>query len=198
MGERQIKHQVSLYAYDLIMFIATVASDLSLASRIFDVFEGASRLRCNLSKCQIAPIRCEESQVNLATSFSPCAVVEFPIRYLGIPLSITSLPKSAWQYLIDKVADRLSVWKGNLMHRSGRLTLIKSTLSAVPVHKTISLELPAWVRKGLIKIMRGFLWTGTESVQGDKCAVAWNQVQRPFAAGGLDVLDFGGLRLRWL
>jgi hypothetical protein len=55
------------------------------------------------------------------------------------------------------VVDRLTVRKGNLMHRSGRLTLIKSTLSAVPVHMAISLELPAWVRKALIRIMRGFL-----------------------------------------
>jgi hypothetical protein len=69
--------------------------------------------------------------------------VEFPIRYLGIPLSITKLPKTAWQYLIDSVADKLSSWKGAMIYRSGRLTLIKTTLSAVPVHTAISLELPA-------------------------------------------------------
>jgi hypothetical protein len=40
----------------------------------------------------------------------------------------------------------------------------------------ISLELPAWIRNALVKIMRVFLWTGTEVVQGGKCAVAWNLV----------------------
>jgi hypothetical protein len=143
MGAQQIKHRLSLYADDLIMFIALVTSDLSMASGILELFEGASGLQFNLSKCQIAPIRCDKTQVNLTTSYFPCAVVEFPIRYLGIPLSITKLPKTAWQYLIDSVADKLSSWKGAMIHRSGRLTLIKTTLSAVPVHTAISLELPA-------------------------------------------------------
>jgi hypothetical protein len=88
------------------------------------------------------------------------------------------------------------------MHRSGRLTLIKSTLSAVLVHTTICLELPAWVCKALIKIMRGFLWTGTEAVHGAKCVVAWNQVQCPLSIGGLGIPDLDqmgmALQFRWL
>jgi hypothetical protein len=89
------------------MFIASVTSDHSLTSGILELFEGASGHQCNLSKCQIVPIRCDEAQVNLTTSFFPCAVVEFPVRYLGIPFSITKLPKTAWQYLIDNVVDKL-------------------------------------------------------------------------------------------
>jgi hypothetical protein len=128
--------------------------------------------------------------VNLATNYFRCAVVEFPIRYLGIPLSITKLPKTACRYLIDSVADKLPAWKVSMMHISGRLTLIKSTVSAVPIHTAICLELSAWVRKALIKIMRGFLWTGTEAVQ------------RPLPEGGLCIPDLENmgmaLRLTWL
>jgi hypothetical protein len=202
MGVRQIKHRLSLYVDNLIMFIALVDSDLGLTSGILEVFEGASGLRCNLSKCQIALIRCEEFQVNLATNFFSCVMVEFPVRYLGIPLSTSKLPKSTWQYPIDSVADNLPAWKGSLMHRSGRLTLIKSTLSAMPVHTAICLELPAWVRKALIKIMRGFLWSSTEVVHGVKCAVAWKWVQCPLSTDGLSIPDLDRmgmvLRLRWL
>jgi hypothetical protein len=50
--------------------------------------------------------------------------------------------------------------------------------------------------------MRGFLRTGIEAVHGGKCLVAWNQVQRLLAAGGLGILDLElmgkALRLRWL
>jgi hypothetical protein len=98
MGVHQIKHRVSLHANDLIIFIAPVTSDLNLMSDIMEAFEGVPGLICNLSKCQIAPIRREEAQVNLATSYFPCVVVESPIRYLGLPLSVTKLPKSAWQH----------------------------------------------------------------------------------------------------
>jgi hypothetical protein len=69
-------------------------------------------------------------------------VTSLPIRYLSIPLSVTKLPRSAWQLLIDSVADKLPTWKGKLLHKSGRTMLIKSTLAAVPVHTSIGLELP--------------------------------------------------------
>jgi hypothetical protein len=39
------------------------------------------------------------------------------------------------------------------------------------------------------KIMKGFLWTGTEVVQGGKCCVAWSRVQRPLELGILGVMD---------
>jgi hypothetical protein len=182
MGVRQIKHRVSLYAYDLIIFISPVASDLSLVNGIFQAFREAWGLRCNFNKCQITPIRCDDAQISLTIEFFPCAVVEFPIRYLGIPLSTTKLLKSSWHSLIDKVADKLPVWKGNLMHKSRRLTLIKTTLSAVPIHSAISLEFPAWVLKALIKLMREFLWMGMEVVPGGRCSVTWSQVQHPLAS----------------
>jgi hypothetical protein len=125
LATRQIKHRVSLYADDLIMFIVPVASDLSLANEIFKLFREASGTRWNFNKCQVAPIRCSEEHISLATQLFPYVVVDFPIRYLGIPLSTTSLPNSAWYSLIDRVVDKMPVWKGNLMHKSGRLTLIK-------------------------------------------------------------------------
>jgi hypothetical protein len=71
----------------------------------------------------------------------------------------------------------------------------------VLVHTAISLEFRAWVRKALIKVMRGFLSTGTEAVHGAKCAVAWNQVQRPLVDGlGIHALEKMGtmLQLRWM
>jgi hypothetical protein len=82
-----------------------------------------------------------------------------PAALFGNPAVVSSLPKAAWQRLIEAMADRFPAWKGHLIHKSGRLALIKSTLAAVPV-QTIGLELPAWVRKHVVKTMHCFLWTG--------------------------------------
>jgi hypothetical protein len=67
-------------------------------------------------------------------SIFPYQLTGFPMRYLGIPLSVTKLPKLVRQPLIDQVVDRLPVWKGSLMNHASRLTLIKSTLSALLVY----------------------------------------------------------------
>jgi hypothetical protein len=79
------------------------------------------------------------------------------IKYLGIPLSIGKLPKSAFQLLVDKLADKLLAWRGHLMHRSGHLTLIKTTLASISAYTAISHAFPPWVVIAFIKIFHAFL-----------------------------------------
>jgi hypothetical protein len=50
------------------------------------------------------------------------------------------------------------------MHQSGRLILIKTASVAILVYISISIGLPPWVLKALVKIMKAFLWTGTKDV----------------------------------
>ena len=121
---RSIPHRASLYADDLIMFISPEESDINLIKEILGLFEGASGLACNMSKCQIVPIRCQQQHIDLAQACFPCIISGFPLKYLGIPLSPHKLPKSALQPMLDKMADYLPVWKGQLLNRSGRLALI--------------------------------------------------------------------------
>jgi hypothetical protein len=86
------------------------------------------------------------------------------------------------------------------MNMSGRLALIRFTLSAIPIYVSIGMGLPGWVHNVLIKLMKVFLWSG--EVQGGKCLIAWHIVQCPRQLGGLGVLDLKlfskALRLRWL
>jgi hypothetical protein len=75
----------------------------------------------------MAAIRCNDNQKQLVALIFPCQQMDFPIKYLGIPLSIGKLPRSAPQPLLDKVANKLPVWKGSMMSQSGMLVPVKST-----------------------------------------------------------------------
>jgi hypothetical protein len=134
LGLRSLQHRACLYADDLVLLICLRQQDLLTLWQILEIFQGASGLGYNLDNCQMASIRCMDDQWQLVASLFPCQQVEFPITYLGIPLSMGKLQRVVWQRLIDKVADKLSTWKGALMHCAGRLALIKSTLSAVPIY----------------------------------------------------------------
>ncbi|CAO2194169.1 unnamed protein product [Urochloa humidicola] len=88
------------------------------------------------------------------------------------------------------------------MNKSGRLTLVKFTLSTMPIYLTMCDQLPPWVIKELDAIRRNFLWTGTDKAVRGKNAVAWLTVCRPKELGGLGVIDLklSGIALstRWL
>jgi hypothetical protein len=72
----------------------------------------------------------------------------------------------------------------------------------IPIYVSISLQLPLWVHKALQKVLKAFLWTGTDVISGGKCLVAWSQVQWPMHLGRLGVLDLClmgiALQVRWL
>jgi hypothetical protein len=79
------------------------------------------------------------------------------------------------------------------MNMSGRLTLVKTTLSTIPLYTPFNVELPPWLIKSMNKMMKCFLWLGIEVVQRGKCLVSWSKVQRLLELGGLGVLD-----LKWM
>jgi hypothetical protein len=92
------------------------------------------------------------------------------------PLLVTKLPNMVLQPLFDKMANKLLAWNGNHMNSNGRLALVKSTLSVMPIYVSVSLGLLSWVLRAMAKIMKPFLWTSTDIIQGGKCLVVWSRV----------------------
>jgi hypothetical protein len=62
------------------------------------------------------------------------ALVSLPCKYLGLPLSLGKLCREDGQKLTAKVAAKLPRWKGRLLNKSRRLTLVISVLSSVVVY----------------------------------------------------------------
>jgi hypothetical protein len=58
-----LPRRTSLYADDMVLFLSLVARDLLLTKCILSLFEKASGLGCNMGKCQMVLIRCEDNQV---------------------------------------------------------------------------------------------------------------------------------------
>lgn len=112
-------------------------------------------------------------------------VEPFPCTYLGLPLGLRKLSATKLQCLVDKVANKLQLWSASMLSSGGRLTLVRSTLCAIPVYSMMSLDLPMKTIDGIDKICRGFLWKGRTDVRGEHCLVAWQSVCSPMELGGL-------------
>jgi hypothetical protein len=193
---------MSLYADDVVLFCHPSHDDTAAVRELLHIFGLASGLRVNYSKSSAALINCTDDDVAAVSAGLGCPVVEMPITYLGIPLTIRRPTRAQMQPTIDRVAAKLPTWKAHLMDKAGRLKLVKSVLSAIPIHQLL-VHAPDKQTLHLIeKIERGFLWAGRKEAHGGSCHVNWGTVCRPIDRGGLGVLNLDkagiALRLRWL
>jgi hypothetical protein len=147
-----IKFRLSLYVNDLVIFLVLEKKDIRLARAILEFFASAFGLHTNLSKCQFSPIKCIDDHIARVTHWFPCQLVRFPCRYLGIPLLIYKLKKGDLIPLVDAVADRLPVWKSKFKSKVGRIMLTKVTLTTIPIHVSIAVEVSPWIYKEINKI----------------------------------------------
>jgi hypothetical protein len=132
LGAPTIKHQISLYVDDVVVFVLPVEHKLLLIKAVLDLFFKDMGLAANCTKSQVFPIRCETPHMDLISELLGYTVGSLPCTYLGIPFSPGRLPRAAMQPLVDKVANQIPSWKGRLLNRSGRLILMNLLFAPYP------------------------------------------------------------------
>jgi hypothetical protein len=94
--------RVSLYADDVVMFLGPHRNELLLIKEILRIFGAASGLVTSIRKSSVTPIRCQEQHMEVVHYTLPCSMVNFPCKYLGLPLSARKLSKIEFLLLIEK------------------------------------------------------------------------------------------------
>ena len=121
-------------------------------------FENVSGLKINYDKSEMYPLNLSDSDSAELASILGCTISTLPLTYLGVPINNKSLTDIDGQILIDKIEKRLQGWKGSLLSLGGRVTLLNSVLSAIPLYWLSIYRLPAKIRHKIDKIRRKFLW----------------------------------------
>jgi hypothetical protein len=90
--------------------------------------------------------------------FSGCKEGDFPFRYLGIPMSPRKLSNGDWRLVEERFQKKLSSWKGKMLSLGGRLDLINSVLSSLPMYMMSFFRIPKGVLDKLDYYRSRFFW----------------------------------------
>jgi hypothetical protein len=83
-------------------------------------------------------------------------------KYPGVPLHGRAPRKADFQYLLDQVSAKLSMWKATHLSFAGRVTLAKSVIEAVPIYPMMFTPIPKACLEQIQKMQRNFIWGDTE------------------------------------
>ncbi|XP_059591088.1 putative ribonuclease H protein At1g65750 isoform X2 [Vitis vinifera] len=172
-----------LFADDTIVFCEAKKEALLHLGWVLFWFEAASGLKINLDKCMVIPVGEVEGVLEMAAEIG-YRVGQLPTVYLGLPLGAPNRASSVWVGVEERMRRRLALWKRQYLSKEGRITLIKSTLSSIPLYQMSVFRMPKSVARRIEKLQRDFLWGGAN---GDNKVhlVRWEVVCADKEKGGL-------------
>ena len=97
------------------------------------LFEEVSGLKVNFHKSMLTGVNITESWLKEAALVLNCRKGSLPVIYLGLPIGGDSRKLSFWKLVLDRIVARLSSWNNKFLSSGGRLVLLKSVLSSLPV-----------------------------------------------------------------
>lgn len=151
---------------------------------ILRLFTAVSGLKINYEKSSWIPINIPTDRIQVISAVLGCSLSNFPINYLGLPLTIKKPTKDLYMPLIEKLELKFEGWKSRLISRGGRLQLMNLVMSSIPIYFMSSFLLSKWVINRLDRIWRRFLWGYSENKNGISL-IASSVVCLPKKNGGM-------------
>lgn len=156
-----IKHQVSLYADDLLLYVSDPVSNIPRILSVLSSFGRLSGYKLNIAKSEYFPIN------QLATdipSTIPFKIANAGFKYLGIAITQSLWPKreQSFTLLTTTVKSDLQRWNYLPLSLAGRIQIMK--MNVLPrylyVFQCLSFFLPKSFFTTINNIISSFIWAG--------------------------------------
>ena len=205
IGRDELQLCILQFADDTLFVCEDSFRNVTTLKAILRGFEVASGLKINFHKSKLAGINVHSNDLLCYTKTLNCNQMEVPFKYLGLEVGGNPQKKKFWEPVLSKLKARLSVWKGRFLSMAGRICVIKSVLTVVPLYYLSLFRAPNSVCKSITIIQRRFLWGWGKDTKPIS-SVSWENMCKAKEEGGLGLTDIRNFnyallakwRWRWL
>ncbi|KAI3473655.1 hypothetical protein Pfo_031429 [Paulownia fortunei] len=175
------------YADNIIIFSNCEKACLIRLMEFLTLYSKVSGQRININKSSfVVSKKCPSPLIQRVHHITGFLHTALPITYLGAPLYKGNKKCALYQDLIGKMRKRLQGWEKTTLSHGGRLALIKSTLSTMPLYLIQVLHPPKMVIHTIEQIMARF-FGGSTGAQKRMHWTSWNTICSPVEEGGLGI-----------
>jgi hypothetical protein len=189
------------YADETLILVEPYDEGIANLKLLLLCFENMSGLKINFDKSEVLVMGVTAPEQRRIASMLNCKLGQFPMKYLGLPVSNKELRVLDWDFLPQKVGHRVDPWQGLLLASAGRLELTNSCLSSLPMFAMGIYLLHAEMHKAMDSCRSRFFWEGTDD-RRKYHMVDWLTVCKPKELGGLGILNTRlmnlALMLKWI
>ncbi|KAM5569502.1 hypothetical protein ABKV19_016829 [Rosa sericea] len=163
------------FADDSLLFGAATVAECSTFRQLLNTYEKASGQKINFQKSSVVFSRnvpVETQQVLAAIVGVEC--VEEHDRYLGLPMRVGKSKTQIFQYIKEKLSNKLENWKAKILSCAGKEILIKAVAQTMPLYAMNCYLLPKTLCDDVHKLCASFFWGDTN----DKRKIHWRSWER--------------------
>lgn len=108
-------------------------------------------------------------------------------KYLGMPAVVGRSKKAVFEFIKDRVWERIKQWNERDFSMASREVLIKAVLQAIPTYVMSCFLLPSSIVEDIEKLVRQFWWGGGKS--SSLHWLSWSRLCRSKNLGGMGFQD---------
>ncbi|GJU07587.1 RNA-directed DNA polymerase, eukaryota [Tanacetum coccineum] len=177
------------YADDAVFIGKWDKSNINVIVSVLNCFFLASGLKINLHKSKLMGINIPQEDVFMAANSIGCTTLTALFNYLGVKVGVSSSRSCSWEDVLSKITARLSKWKLKTLSIGGRLTLLKSVLTSMPLYQMSVYKVPMGVLNRMESMRRNF-FNGVDNNDRKITMIGWKKILASKKKGGLGVSSF--------